>query len=80
MSAGTILIAAGAAGLIACGLLRAWPYLRKMKPSAKPKRSSLPDIVAAYEVLSKALSANGNAEGAEMLRLKILPAAVQEPK
>jgi len=70
-----LLIIAGVVGLLICGVVRALPYakgLLKVRPA-----SGLHRVVDAYAVLHECLAARGEAEQAEHLRTKILPAAVK---
>lgn len=72
----TALILVGLVGLVFCGAVRVFPKLVGAwhRGDAQP---GLSKIVGAYDVLSRALTANGNTQSAEDLRCKILPAAVQ---
>ena len=72
-----LLIVAGVAGLVCCGVWKYAPRLANWLPSRKSARSDLAQITSAYATLQAALVANGSVAAADQLRTAILPEAVR---
>ena len=72
----SLLVVIGIVGLVGCGVVRAFPYIKGLVP-LRPVGGGTHDVVDAYSVIHRALLDAGENEQATHLRTKVLPAAIQ---